>query len=184
MNKDSTLKFCGKVVTTEELTLINELVEEFWGIPQTELASTVCELLEWKSANGKLKTVECRQFLQGMEEAGLIKLLLKRHKGKSKNAPIERTNKGRAREQITGSVHDLLVRSCNVSRVPSSFKNGKFVETRFRGTSYRAANWLGLGLTKGRGRMDEHQRNSGSEKSVWVYPLHRRAKRLLSGIRL
>ena len=107
MNKESTLKFCGKVITTKELSLIKELAEEFWGIPQTELASTVCELLEWKRANGKLKTVECRQFLQSMEEAGLIKLPRKRHKGKSKNMPIERTDIGRTREQITGSVHDL-----------------------------------------------------------------------------
>jgi hypothetical protein len=55
-----------------------------------------------------------------------------------------------------------------------------FVESRFRGTSYRAANWLELGQTQGRGRMDRYHQHGESKKTVWVYPLHRCAKRLLS----
>ena len=47
-----------------------------------------------------------------------------------------------------------------------------FVETRrFRGTCYRAANWIYLGETKGRGKLDVKNRAKLPAKSIWVYPL-------------
>jgi hypothetical protein len=45
---------------------------------------------------------------------------------------------------------------------------------RFRGTCYRAANWLPLGQTVGRGRMDRANVLTGhAPKLVYVYPLGR-----------
>jgi hypothetical protein len=45
-------------------------------------------------------------------------------------------------------------------------------ESRYSGHCYRAANWIWLGQTAGRGRMDrEHQREGAAPKAVWVYPL-------------
>jgi hypothetical protein len=47
---------------------------------------------------------------------------------------------------------------------------------RFAGTCYRAAGWVELGSTTGRGRMDrEHRREGLSPKTVFVYPLVREA---------
>ena len=44
--------------------------------------------------------------------------------------------------------------------------------TRFRGTCYRAANWIHVGQTTGRGRMDrEHQAHGQAIKDIYVYPL-------------
>ncbi len=42
---------------------------------------------------------------------------------------------------------------------------------RFKGTCYRAANWIYLGDTKGRGKFDVNHRNATPVKSIWVYPL-------------
>jgi hypothetical protein len=43
---------------------------------------------------------------------------------------------------------------------------------RFTGTCYRAANWIPLGQTQGRGRMDRyHQADGSARKLVLVYPL-------------
>jgi len=42
---------------------------------------------------------------------------------------------------------------------------------RYRGTCYQAANWIGLGRTAGRGRMDRHTRYLSTPKLVYVYPL-------------
>ncbi len=43
---------------------------------------------------------------------------------------------------------------------------------RYRGTCYRAANWIELGVTTGRGRMDRaHRRHAGAPKTVLVSPL-------------
>ncbi len=59
-----------------------------------------------------------------------------------------------------------------------------FVETfvnpeRFRGTCYRAANWILLGLTTGRGKDDQTNRVNRSIKQVLGYPLTPRFRELL-----
>jgi hypothetical protein len=51
---------------------------------------------------------------------------------------------------------------------------------RFRGTCYRAANWIALGRTTGRGKNDQTNRPNRPLKEVLGYPLHRRFRCLLS----
>jgi hypothetical protein len=54
---------------------------------------------------------------------------------------------------------------------------------RYRGTSYRGANWIEIGTTSGRGRMDRgHQREGLAPKTVLVYPLVSDAARRLREI--
>lgn len=43
--------------------------------------------------------------------------------------------------------------------------------SRFRGTCYRAANWVRLGATQGRSRNDRKHRIRASVKDVYLYPL-------------
>jgi hypothetical protein len=53
---------------------------------------------------------------------------------------------------------------------------------RFRGTCYRAANWVHVGRTTGRGRMDrEHVCHGRATKDIYVYPLARGARQHLRG---
>lgn len=55
-----------------------------------------------------------------------------------------------------------------------------FVDTtRFRGTCYRAANWLYLGKTAGRSKRGNNYVHGGTRKSLFVYPLRRHAARWL-----
>ena len=52
--------------------------------------------------------------------------------------------------------------------------------SRFRGTCYRAANWICVGQTAGRGRMDrEHKADGQAIKDIYVYPLVRHARQRL-----
>jgi hypothetical protein len=52
--------------------------------------------------------------------------------------------------------------------------------SRFRGTCYRAANWIFLGRTRGRGRMDRHHCFDGQAvKDLYVYPLCRNVQQRL-----
>jgi len=56
-----------------------------------------------------------------------------------------------------------------------------FVETgRFTGASYRAANWLHVGATTGRGKLDRTHRNALPVKDVYLHPLHRRYRAILT----
>lgn len=57
-----------------------------------------------------------------------------------------------------------------------------FVDTsRFRGTCYRASNWLCLGQTAGRTKRGNAYLHEGASKAIFVYPLHRQTQRLLGG---
>lgn len=49
-----------------------------------------------------------------------------------------------------------------------------FVEKeRFEGTCYKAANWIYVGDTRGRGKLDVHHEHKEPVKAVFVYPLDR-----------
>ncbi len=101
-------KFCGKPVTEEELSLIKEMAIEFWGISRTELAETLCELLEWKRPTGRLKGVECRQFLEELESLAVIRLPKPRQgKPKGARAKAGRSAKGEIDQSIKGTVKNL-----------------------------------------------------------------------------
>lgn len=57
-----------------------------------------------------------------------------------------------------------------------------FVEKqRFFGTCYKAANWLKVGETCGRGRNDRYKKKNKPIKAVFVYPLHKNFRLILNG---
>src|ERR1700736_3591726 len=47
---------------------------EFSALGVTEIARTVCELLEWKRPSGGLKNHECRQLLERLQAEGFLQL--------------------------------------------------------------------------------------------------------------
>lgn len=56
-----------------------------------------------------------------------------------------------------------------------------FVERRrFVGTSYKAANWIYVGMTKWRGKLDRENRHALPVKDVYLYPLRRDYRRILT----
>jgi Domain of unknown function (DUF4338) len=59
-----TVSFCGRVLTASELNLVRQVIADFPRLSQAELAYTLCELLEWRRPNGKLKNPECVEWLQ------------------------------------------------------------------------------------------------------------------------
>jgi hypothetical protein len=286
------LTFCGRTFVAAELELMRQTAQEFSSIGVTEIARTVCELLEWTRPNGGLKNHECRQLLERLQTEGFLQLPEVRKLGGrgprrpdlsescSEPAPVacaasdcdplglvlvegqneshrwrqqmERHHylgcrvpfganlrywvrhgerelacllwtspawKMQSRDEWIGWSDDQ--RRCNLQRIVN---NGRFLilpwvqvkglaskilalsarqmprdwemrygcrplllETlvdaaRFRGTCYRAANWIHLGQTAGRGRMDrEHQAHGAAVKDIYVYPLVRNARQQLCG---
>lgn len=78
----------------------------------------------------------------------------------------------RAAKQLPG---DWLAR---YGYAPALFET--FVERdRFRGTSYRAANWIHVGQTQGRGKLDRRMLFPVPVKDVFLYPLHKHFRRKL-----
>ena len=55
-----------------------------------------------------------------------------------------------------------------------------FVEIpRFKGTAYKAANWIRVGQTQGRGKLGQPWENNLPIKDIWLYPLNKRFRQLL-----
>ena len=53
---------------------MRQLAGEFCGLGVTEIARTVCELLEWARPGGGLKSHECRQLLERLQAEGFLQL--------------------------------------------------------------------------------------------------------------
>ena len=283
-------RFCGREFTPEELSLIQEVVETCAGISRTELSHTVCELLEWRRANGGLKARECLDLLERLEGQGFLKLPENRQTGPRKGtrrhiAPagddqpwarltgsvgaflpldvqlVKRLKQrqlfkdlvsryhylgyampfgarlqylvyvSRPRRQVVGcvqfsspawrmKVRDLVSRGRGLQHIVNNSRllvlpkihnlasrllssvlrrlrpdwqehygvEPYLAETlvdreRFHGGCYRAANWIVVGETSGRGRMDHaHERHGARIKTVMVYPLVKHAARRLREI--
>ena len=56
-----------------------------------------------------------------------------------------------------------------------------FVDAPYKGTSYKASNWIYLGETKGRGRNDRHTERLLTKKAIYVLPLRRDFRAVLKG---
>jgi hypothetical protein len=286
------LTFCGRVFRPDELVLMRRIAAEFGALGVTEIARTICELLEWKRPSGSLKNHECRQLLERLAAEGVLALPELRKLGgrgprradlsepSVEPAPVEcaagecepleliqvegKTESRRWREYVERyhylgcrvpfganlrywvrnrdrelacllwtspawkmQPRDLWIGWSDEQRqrnLQSIVNNGRFLilpwvrvkglaskilalsarqmphdwqtrygyrplllETlvdaaRFRGTCYRAANWIYVGQTTGRGRMDrEHNHHLQSIKDIYLYPLHRAAKQYLCG---
>lgn len=66
------LTFCGRELKAEELDVIRQITREFSTLSVTELAHTVCELLQWRRPNGGLKSRECYLFLLALHSRGWL----------------------------------------------------------------------------------------------------------------
>lgn len=289
------LSFCGHTLTEGELDLIRQITREFRHLALTELAATVCELLEWRRPNGGIKSRECYLFLRELHRRGWLPWLpppLPRQRRATRVAPaaqpvaspvllagplhqyqpirLELIDNAEQRclfRQYLEQHHYLgyrapygaqlrywvraaqpelpplaamlftsaawrmaprdryigwseaarrinLARIVNHSRflilpwtriphlashvlgraaqqLPSDWRARYGVEpllletlvdqARYRGVCYRAANWIEVGLTQGRGRMDRSHLASVTPKWIFLYPLHRHWRQRLCG---
>ncbi|EFK08365.1 conserved hypothetical protein [delta proteobacterium NaphS2] len=294
MAEGTSERFCGYHVSDREIDDIREIVSSCNGISRTELANTVCELFEWKRPTGKLKTVECRQFLEDLHNKGIISLPERRAGRPAQvRAKVKRTENAKRSKEISGPVKQFLplslirietkaqrdlwceyvdryhylgyrtpfgaqlryfVESRNERRLgclqfsspgwkmaardkwigwndtmrkrnlQMVVNNSRFLifpwvrvknlassilalairkipddwekqygirpviletlvdQSRYTGTCYKASNWIHVGTTAGRGRMDRHHARHGqSPKEIYVYPLTSRFREELRG---
>ena len=101
-------KFCGQIVKNQQLFEITEIIETFPNLSRTELANTVCELFSWKRPTGRLKSVECRKFLERLDEKGTISLPACRKQYANRGAAeVQRTGKADIQPTISAGLKEL-----------------------------------------------------------------------------
>lgn len=66
--------FSGRTFSPEDIELIKWARKRYPGLSRTELASTVCEILDWNTPSGQPKRLQCMDFLAILEEEGAIRL--------------------------------------------------------------------------------------------------------------
>ena len=109
MGRDITgdLVNCGRAITAEELADIRETVAICSGLSRTELALTIGEHLEWRSATGSLKQDACLKLLEKLEAQGLLKLPAKQAATKKARTPPLLTERTAEVDLLQGSVGDF-----------------------------------------------------------------------------
>lgn len=285
-------KYCGKTWSSDDIEAIRTLILALPKATRADLSRRVCEIFEWRGANGKLKQMSCRVAMLRMQRDGLILLPAPRRKrpdpyravATSETDPgieivcevvdladlrvepiirgpmLRRWNefvsryhylgykmlpgaqiryfimdgtrvigamgfgaaawKVDVREQWIGWNHEQRERGLHLivgqsrflilpwvhcrnlaskslamaaHRLPGDWEERygfrpvlleTFVDTtRFQGTCYKAANWVNVGHTKGRGKLDRFHSNSESIKRVFLKPLSQNwHHRLKSGV--
>jgi Domain of unknown function (DUF4338) len=68
------LKYRGRLVTAEDILSIRELIAAHPRASRRRLSQKLCEVWQWKQANGALRDMVCRGLLLMLERAGQIEL--------------------------------------------------------------------------------------------------------------
>jgi hypothetical protein len=76
------ITYCGRRFSSEDLELMRQAAHDYAPLGITEIARTVCEWLEWKRPNGRLKNHECRLLLERLRDQGCLTLPPLRQSGK------------------------------------------------------------------------------------------------------
>jgi len=71
-------------MTPERVAEINKLIEANPTWNRTKLSQELCLLWEWKSENGQIKDVSCRDVLRALDAAGKIELPARQGYGRTK----------------------------------------------------------------------------------------------------
>ncbi len=74
MEKVSGYLFRNRLFTQPEIERIKKIIIQHWTNGRNKISQVVCEELNWRQANGRLKEVACREALRKMAKLGLINL--------------------------------------------------------------------------------------------------------------
>ena len=74
MKIDSTVRYCGRDFSGEEIEFIQKLIASNPGYNRWKLSQVVCEELGWLRPDGRIKDMSCRVAMLRMHRDGLIVL--------------------------------------------------------------------------------------------------------------
>lgn len=73
--------FRGRYFNEEEIRLIREIIERHYSKGRKAISRIICEILDWRQKNGRLKIVSCLEALRRMDDLGLLNLPPKNPQG-------------------------------------------------------------------------------------------------------
>jgi len=72
--RDKLYIFRGREFSLSEIEIIKQVIEDNQGKSRRHISKRICEVINWRQFNGKLKDAACREVLRRMNEAGIIDL--------------------------------------------------------------------------------------------------------------
>ena len=84
------IKYRGQNISGEQIAFIRQLIADRPELSRWKLSRLLCELWEWKQANGALRDMVCRGLLLLLDRAGQIELPQVRRKVRNRLAERER----------------------------------------------------------------------------------------------
>src|SRR4249920_3845967 len=67
-------KYRGRVITPGDIAFLRQFLAQHSGLSRRKLSAELCEVLQWKQANGALRDMVCRGLLLMLHRAGEIQL--------------------------------------------------------------------------------------------------------------
>ena len=86
---------------------MREITRDYNALGITEIARTVCELLDWKRTNGRLKDQECRQLLERLRDQGWLTLPAVRNSGPRGPRQIQLSEASAPQATLEGSAGEF-----------------------------------------------------------------------------
>ena len=105
--EESVVVQCGREINREEIEQIRETVATFGRLSRWELALTVCEHLDWRTASGSNKVDACLKLLETLESEGFFKLPAKQGPSRKVLRKPSITERTQPESEVVGSLSDL-----------------------------------------------------------------------------
>jgi len=72
--RDKLYIFRGRKFSFSEIKIIKKVIKNNQGKSRRHISKKICEVINWRQFNGKLKDAACREVLRRMNEVGIIDL--------------------------------------------------------------------------------------------------------------
>src|SRR5438034_10026212 len=107
MNNSMAITFAGRHFSSDELNLMRQAAIDYAGLGVTEIARTICEWLDWKRPNGRLKNHECRLLLERLDHQGVLMLPDLHSSGRRGPRTVATDTRSDSQTTIQATVADL-----------------------------------------------------------------------------
>lgn len=101
------MQLCGREFTARTIAQIKETVRVEASLSRRALSLRICEGLEWRAANGRLKEVSCRKALLELHRRGLIALPAPKESCFRRSRPRPQTNGQMNRPELRCTLEGL-----------------------------------------------------------------------------
>lgn len=176
---ETEITYRGIAINNKDVADIDQIIVADPEKSRYFISREVCRLWDWRQPNGILKDMVCRSLLLLLESNGLIKLPPRKcnpHNplgSRKKPAKIEVD-----KTPIESRISDMSMKLVQIRRTPFEKMFNSLVDQyhylrykRYRGTCYKADNWIHVGDTTGRGKGGKSNKAVLSIKAVYVFAL-------------